>query len=280
MLKQEDKQLDFDDMLLEKIVGQDHPYRKIKAMINFEKLLEPLHEIYSKKGRKGIALESGFKCLLIQYWEDLSDRQLERYVRENMAMRWFCGYKLTERTPDHSFYGKLRKRIGVERLSELFNEILKRLEEQGYIGNIFHFVDASSLISKINIWSARDKAVRDKENKEQDESGNKRLNNKNVSKYSSDKEAKFGCKGNKKFWFGYKRHNRVDMRQGIITKVEVTDASIPDSKAFVEKDLCPESGMVFMDKGYDAEIVYKKLEEKNCKSGVIKKINRKDKNKD
>jgi len=220
-----------------------------------------LHEIYSDRGRKGIALESGFKCLLIQYWEDLSDRQLERYVRENMVMRWFCGYKLTERTPDHSFYGKLRKRIGVERLSELFNEILKKLEEQGYIGNIFHFVDASSLISKINIWTARDKAIRDKENKERDENGNKKLNNKNVSKYSSDKEAKFGCKGNKNFWFGYKRHNRVDMRQGIITKVEVTDASVPDSKAFVEKDLCPERGMVFMDKGYDTEAVYKKLED-------------------
>jgi len=61
MLKQETKQLDFDDMLLEDIVGPEHPYRKIKAMINFEKLLEPLHEIYSDRGRKGIALESGFK---------------------------------------------------------------------------------------------------------------------------------------------------------------------------------------------------------------------------
>ena len=280
MLKLENKQLDFDDMLLEEIVSQDHPYRKIKTMINFEKLLEPLHEIYSKKGRKGIALESGFKCLLIQYWEDLSDRQLERYVRENMAMRWFCGYKLTERTPDHSFYGKLRKRIGLERLSELFNKIIKNLEDQGYVGNIFHFVDSSSLISKVNLWAARDKAMMDKKNKEKDEKGNKKMNNKNISKYSSDKEARFGCKGNKKFWFGYKRHNRVDMRQGIITKVEVTDASVPDSKVFVEKDLCPEMGMVFMDKGYDTEAVYKKLEEKKCKSGVIKKINRKDKNKD
>ncbi len=278
MIGHENKQQEFYDELLEKIVQENHAYRKIKKAVKFETLLERLTGIYSKKGTKGEPIERGFKCLLIQYWEDLSDRELERYVRENMVMRWFCGYKIDESTPDHSYFGKLRKRIGIERLSELFNKIIQGLEKAGYVGNIFHFVDASTIMSKVNLWEARDKAIRDKENKEKDECGNKKMNNKNVSKYSSDKEAKFGSKGKNHFWFGYKRHTRVDMRQGMITKVSVTGADVPDGKAFIREGLCPKSGMIFLDKGYDSYAVDEEIERQGCANAVIRKRNRKIKN--
>ena len=280
MIAHEDTQKDFYDGILEKMVCQDHAYRKIKKAVDFGTLVKPLEKLYSKNGTKGEPIERGFKCLLIQYWEDLSDRQLERYARENMAMRWFCGYKLDETTPDHSYFGKLRKRIGLKELSKLFNRIVKDLEEAGYVGNIFHFVDASSFFSKVNLWEARDRAIKDRENNEKDEAGNKKMNNKNVSKYSSDKEAKFGCKGKKKFWFGYKRHVRVDMRNGIITKTAATSADIPDAKAFVEEELCPDQGMVFLDKGYDSNSVSEEIEQNNCANATIQKINKKTKNKD
>ena len=105
---------------------------------------------------------------------------------------------MDEDTPDHGFYCKLRDRIGIEKLIELFNEIVKVLEKKSYIGNAFHFVDASSLLSKIDLWEARDKAIADKENKETDnETGTPKMNNINVPKYSSDPAARFGCKGNK-----------------------------------------------------------------------------------
>ena len=249
MINHENKQIDFTDEMLERLVIEQHPYRKIKKMINFEKLLKPLESLYASKGMPGEPIERGFKCLLIQYWENLSDRELERYVRENLPMRWFCGYKLDEGTPDHSYFGKLRTRIGVEKISELFNQIVKGLETRGYVGNIFHFVDASSLMSRINLWEARDRALADKENQEKDDTGKKKLNNKNAYRYSSDPDARFGCKGKKNFWFGYKRHVRVDMRQGIITKVAVTSANVGDHRAFLTENLCPKQGMVFLDKG-------------------------------
>lgn len=280
MIAHEDKQKDFYDGILEKMVSKDHAYRKIKKSVDFEKLVKPLEKLYSKNGTKGEPIERGFKCLLIQYWEDISDRQLERYARENLAMKWLCGYKLDEPTPDHSYFGKLRKRIGLEELSSLFNGIVKDLEKAGYVGNIFHFVDASSLLSKVNLWEARDRAIKDMENNEKDDDGHKKMNNKNVSKYSSDKDAKFGCKGKKNFWFGYKRHVRVDMRKGMITKVKATPANVPDAEAFIEEELCPDGGMVFLDKGYDSNAVTEELLENNCAVATIQKINRKTKNKD
>jgi len=38
------------------------------------------------------------------------------------------------------------------------------------------------------------------------------LNNQNIADFATDKEARFGAKSKKKFWFGYKKHVSVDMQ--------------------------------------------------------------------
>lgn len=143
----------------------------------------------------------------------------------------------------HKFFGKQRKRIGVEKIAELFNKIIEQLTGQGLIGWIFTFVDATAIISKISLWEERDRAIKE---------GLDKLNNSNVEKYSKDKDARFGCKGKSKFWFGYKRHLSVDTKQGIITKVEVTLANGSDFKVLPK--LLPQTGMILADKGYDTSI--------------------------
>ncbi len=280
MLRHEDQQIEFYDALLEKLVTSDHSYRKLKKLIDFPKLLISLQELYSKQGAPSEPIEQGFKALLIQYWEDLSDREAERYVRENLAARWFCGYGLEEESPDHSYFGKLRKRIGVEKLSALFQKVNEAITKAGYVGNVFHFVDASALRSRVDVWAARDKAITDKEKDERDDDDKPKLNNQNLKKYSSDPEARFGCKGKNKFWLGYKRHQRVDMKQGIVTHVAITSAEVPDSKAFLSEGLCPTQGMVFLDKGYDYRFIDEELEKNQCANAVIRKKNHKEKNRD
>ncbi|MDC0357340.1 transposase, partial [Oligoflexia bacterium] len=65
---------------------------------------------------------------------------------------------------------------------------------------------------------------------------------------------------------------------GMITKVALTDASVPDHTAFIQESLAPTDGMVFMDKGYDCDGVYEELRRRKVASGVIMKRNRKQKN--
>ena len=61
--------------------------------------------------------------LVLQFLEDISDRKMERFMRENLAAKWFCGFGLSDRTPDHSFFGSFRKRLGQgNRASEAFDE--------------------------------------------------------------------------------------------------------------------------------------------------------------
>ena len=136
------------------------------------------------------------------------------------------------------------------------------------------------MIAKVSTWTACDKASDDKNNDEKNDNNTPTMNNNNIENYSSDPDARFGCKGKNKNWVGYKRHHQVDMKQGIITDVKITGADVHDGQAFINENLCQESGMVFLDKGYEGKNVEENILKNNCAPAAIKKNNRKDKNRD
>jgi transposase, IS5 family len=251
------------------LVKEDHAFRKLNEVIDFEKLTNPLRSLYSEMGTTGIDIEKGFRTLLVQFWEDYSDREMENAVRENIAIRWFCGFGLAEDTPDHSYFGKLRKRLGTENIARVFNEVNEVLRDMGLFGDVFKFIDASAIVSKTALWEERDKAIRD---------GEEKLNNSNVKDYAADKEARWGAKSKTNIWFGYKNHVAVDMRFGLIDKLTVTAANVLDFQTLEE--ICPRNCMVFADKLYDIQKSEFILRAKGCHSGIIKKRNNKTKNKD
>ena len=43
--------------------------------------------------------------------EDLSDREMERYLSENLAAKWFVDCGLEDSTPDHSYFGDFREKV-------------------------------------------------------------------------------------------------------------------------------------------------------------------------
>ncbi|MDI6758226.1 MAG: transposase, partial [Candidatus Omnitrophota bacterium] len=111
--------------------------------------------------------------------------------------------------------------------------IMERTEEKHILRKVFTFVDATAIKTKETTWAERDKALED---------GAEKLNNQNIKEYSADKDARFGCKGKDKFWYGYKAHASVDMGSGLIRKVAVTAANVSEQDAL--ELICPEGGMV------------------------------------
>ncbi len=273
MVKRENKTIKMittnEEEILEKMVAKDHPFRKLNEVINFAGIVSPYYVLYSEIGTKGIDILKGFKCLLVQYWEDYSDRQMERAVAENVAVKWFCGFELLEATPDHSYFGKLRNRLGAENIADIFNRVNEILRSKGLFGDTFTFIDASAIITKTALWKERDEAIK---------RGEEKLNNANVKKYAADQDARWGAKSKNKIWFGYKRHCSVDMRFGLIDKLAVTPANVPDFKAL--PNICPENQMVFMDKLYDTKKSDLVLRANGCAVGTIRKNNNKNKNRD
>ena len=198
--------------------------------------------------------------MLLQFWEDYSDREMEAAVRENLAIRWFCGFSLSEKTPDHSYFGKFRKRIGTQHFADIFNAINEQLRKEGLFGNIFYFIDASAIITKSALWEERDRAIKD---------GHDKLNNLVIKDYAADKQARWGAKSKKNIWFGYKRHTAVDMRYGLISKTTITPANVLDYQ--VVEQICPKEGYIFMDKLYDTKDTDTKIRASGCSPGTIRK---------
>ena len=260
-------QMSFLEPSMDELVHKDHAYRKLLSIVDFSELCKPLHCLFKDFGRPGYHIESGFAALVLQWFEDLSDRELERFLQENNAGKYFCGFTLREKTPDHSYFSALRKKIGTGKLAELFNLLGEKLKEKGLVSNVFTFVDASQMISKAALWEERDKAI---------SQGIEKLNNTVVDKFAADKQARFGCKGKTHYWFGYKRHVAACMKQGFITKVAVTTANVTEARAL--KHICPKEGMTIGDKAYCVKEAQRTLKANGCHSGAILKNNMKQKN--
>ena len=251
---------------LDSLVPSDHPYRHLDQVISFSVLSGPYHSLYSAKGRKEKGVEFGLRTLVLQFIEDLSDREMERYLQENTAGKWFCDLSLGEKSPDHSYFGDFRKRLGTTRLMAIFSQVRDSLKGMGLIREVFTFVDASQLVSKLTTWDDRDKAIK---------AGLEKFNNKTAPKVAADSQARFGCKGNNTFWYGYKEHVSVDMQSGLINKAAATSAEVTDADGLAH--VCPNGGAVFGDKGFCVRPAQSILKRKGCHDATIKKNNMKGK---
>ena len=254
---------------LEDLVTAKHSYRKFIKIWKFKGVEKRLKALEKENAYKGYGLLRLFKCLLLQFMEDLSDRELERYLEENTAAKWFCEFKLTEPTPDYSVFSRVRQKIGTSVLSKIFSDLRDQLKAQGVMNEVFSFVDATHLIAKANLWKERDEAIQQQYEK---------LNNENVSQFAKDPEAKIGCKGKNKYWYGYKQHVSVDMQSGLINKVAITPANKTDAQGL--ENVCPKQGAIYADKAYCVKPAQQAAAKRGCHLAAIKKNNMQGKNKD
>jgi transposase, IS5 family len=222
---------------LDSLVSSTHPSRRFQAYLPDS--TEAMADVRHLKGAEGYGVEWLFRCLLVQFMEDLSDRELARYLEENLAAKWLCGFTLSEPTPDYSLLTRVRTRIGPTRLSQLFAMMREQLKAEGLMSEVFTFVDATHLIARATLWEERDKARQQHIEK---------LNNEVLPKVAVDTQARIGCKGKKKYWYGYKEHVSVDMQSGLINKVATTPANLPDAHGL--RHVCPTQGAIYGDKGY------------------------------
>lgn len=254
---------------LEDLVPENHTYRRFANVWSFKGVQKELKKLEKVGTYKGYGLLRLFKCLLLQFMENLSDRELERYLQENTAAKWFCEFGLRELTPDYSLFSKARQKIGTQQLSKIFSELREQLKNQGLMSEVFTFVDATHLIAKASLWEERDKVIQAKYEK---------LNNQTLSKVAVDKQARIGCKGKTKYWYGYKQHTSVDMQTGLINKIAITPANRTDAKGL--KHVCPSQGAIYGDKGYCTAPAQKTAKEYGCHLAAIKNNNMREKNRD
>lgn len=253
---------------VEQLVPEKHSYRRLKKLLDFDRIVKAVKLPASDMGAIGYGRRRLILCLILQFMEDVSDREMERFLEENTSAKWFCEFSLLDRTPDFTTFSKFRALVGTKNMSRLFNEVKRQLQAQGHCAEVFTFIDATALVSKLTVWEERDRAIKE---------GYEKLNNEVLPNIkTSDPEARIGSKSAKKFWYGFKKHVGVDMQSGMITRVTVTPANVTDAEG--AKHVMPRSGAACCDKGYVGAIP--EMARRGVHPMVILRNNMKSKNRD
>ena len=113
---------------LEALVPTDHFYRHLEAKLDLSFVREWAEDFYVDRGRPSIDPIVFFKLQLVMFFEGIrSERQLIETASLNLAHRWYLGYALDEKLPDHSSLTRIRDRFGLSVFHEFFERMWRRL---------------------------------------------------------------------------------------------------------------------------------------------------------
>jgi transposase len=139
-------------IFLEDLVPQDNFYRQVERSLDLSFVRELAAEFYSNIGRTSIDPVVFFKLQLIAFFEGIrSERKLMETVNLNLAHRWFIGYDLNERIPDHSSLSKIRERFGLEVFQQFFEHIVELCIEAGLVWGEELYFDSTKVQANASI---------------------------------------------------------------------------------------------------------------------------------
>lgn len=224
MLKiQPSQQSFYGEFLYEKVIPKDHLLKKIDEVIDFSFVNDLVRDLYSPRfGRPAIEPVKLFKIAFLEYLYNISDVEVMKEVQVNMAYKWFVGYQANERVPDDSTLVVFRRRLGEEKFKEIFDRIVEKAKEYGFVTGGHQITDATDIQAAVATPQLT---------KEEKDNPNEKPRN------PLDPDAEFGAKSSKKKFFGYKKHTLME-RSEIITGLKITGGSVTDDKPL--KDLIEE----------------------------------------
>jgi transposase len=141
-----------DHQFFSQLVPEDHYLRRLKAAVDFSQLRPLLADCYSAEmGRTALDPIFLLKLLLLQFHYGWSDESVVQQAQVNVAMRFFLDWPLTTPPPDPSLLTHFRKRLGVERLQRVFDEVLRQARAAGLVKDRLRLKDATHVIANIAI---------------------------------------------------------------------------------------------------------------------------------
>jgi len=108
---------------LRDLVPDDYVLARVDRVLDLSWLHDEVAEVYtgalvyaSGVGRPAIEPEVAVRLMLAGFLLGIvHDRRLMREAQVNLAIRWFAGFGLNDRLPDHSSLTRIRQRWGAER---------------------------------------------------------------------------------------------------------------------------------------------------------------------
>ena len=140
---------------LQQLVPEEHVLARVHRVLDLGWLCEAVAECYcADNGRPGIDPEVAVRLILAGLLLGIvHDRRLMREAQVNIAIRWFIGYGLHERLPDHSSLTRIRQRWGERRFRKIFRRTVTAcLEAKIATAEVVH-IDASLIRADVS-WES------------------------------------------------------------------------------------------------------------------------------
>jgi transposase len=217
---------------LSSLIPDDHILKRVDAVLNFSWLREEVQDLYcSDNGRPGIDPEAAVRLMLAGFFYGIvHDRKLMREAQVNLAIRWFAGFRLDERLPDHSSLTRIRQRWGSEKFYRIFQYTVQACVTANLVNVDTVHVDATLIRANVS-WDSIPKKHAEKVMRENNGYNGVQANDMSETKGSkkvkrkstTDPEAALSTSSrNRKLEPSYKQHTSVEDQSGVIVDVLVT----------------------------------------------------------
>jgi transposase len=196
---------------LENLIPEGHYLRRLDRVLDLSFVHDTVRDHYCQdNGRPSIDPEVVIRLFLIQAIDGIVHvRELMRQVQVNLAYRWFIGYGLDEKLPDHSTLSRALDRFGDDVFNVLFKRSIAQCQASGLIeGRVLH-VDATTIRADI-----------DRERVGQPD--------------SPDADARYGKFPGKRTAPGYKQQAVADGGSRVVLGISVTPADRSEHNGAIE----------------------------------------------
>lgn len=267
---------------IDALIPESHLLRKINRHIDFSFVYEKSAPYYSDKGRPSIDPVCLIKMLLVGYLYGVkSERRLTEDIALNLAYRWFCGFELSDKIPNHSLFSQnRRRRFSDDKIfREIFNHIVRECMEKGIItgenvvsdgsfipvnvaADSFEKIEQEVEQSTVKYLDALDEELSQIKGYKESKPTTKI---KNVCKSTTDPDCGYINQEHKK-GLGYLTEMTVDTDSGIVLGVDCYPANRRESDILLKHidKIQTETGVsikkLALDAGYDVGAIHRGLE--------------------
>jgi transposase len=263
MLESRDR--DQDDLFvagsLSDLIPSDYILKRVDRVLDLSWVRAEVEEHYNTSfGRPGIDPEAALRLMLAGFFMGIvHDRKLMREAQMHIGIRWFAGYKLHERLPDHSSLTRIRDRWGKQLFQKLFERVVEQCIKAKLVSGDTVHVDATLIPAHSN-WL---QYARRHAQQTVDENP------------LPDSEAALTRKADGTRVFGYKQHTAVDSDHGVVVDCEVTPANqnegeqLIDQVQRIEQTLDGQPKTVTADASYGHARNYEELEQRGIEPMIV-----------